>query len=83
MDPFLGEIRTISYKYAPKGWALCEGQLLKIADNQALYNLIGKQYGGDGTTTFALPDLHQSTKSANGAPIYYMIALAGIFPMDR
>jgi microcystin-dependent protein len=56
-DPFLGEIRIISFSYAPKGWALCDGQLLPINQNQALYSLLGAMYGGDGQTTFALPDL--------------------------
>lgn len=56
-DQYLGEIRTFSGNYAPKGWAMCNGQLLPISNNQALYTLIGTTYGGDGKTTFALPDL--------------------------
>jgi microcystin-dependent protein len=55
--PFLGEIRLFSFNYAPKGWALCNGQLLSIAQNSALYNLVGTTYGGDGVSTFALPNL--------------------------
>jgi microcystin-dependent protein len=56
-DPFLGEIRQAAFAYAPKGWALCNGQLLPINQNQALFSLLGTQYGGDGIRTFALPDL--------------------------
>jgi len=57
MDPYLGEIRTVSFAFAPKGWALCNGQLLPINQNQALFSLLGTTYGGNGQTTFALPDL--------------------------
>ena len=56
-EPFLGEIRLVPFAFAPKGWALCEGQLLPINQNQALFSLLGNFYGGDGRTTFALPDL--------------------------
>ena len=55
--PFLGEIRMFAGNYAPQGWALCNGQVLAISDNDALFNLIGTIYGGDGQSTFALPDL--------------------------
>lgn len=56
-EPFLGEIRLASFSIAPRGWALCNGQVLPISQNQALFSLLGTQYGGDGRTTFALPDL--------------------------
>jgi len=56
-DPFIGEIKMISWNFAPKGWAFCNGQLLPINQNQALFSLLGTMYGGDGRTTFALPDL--------------------------
>ena len=56
MDSFLGEIRMFSGSFAPSGWALCSGQLLPIMQNQALYAVIGNTYGGNSTTTFALPD---------------------------
>ena len=56
-DPYLGEVKLFSFGYAPKGWALCNGQLLPISQNQALFSLLGTIYGGDGRTTFALPDL--------------------------
>ncbi len=57
MDPFVGEIRLFSFGRVPRGWALCNGQLLSINTNQALFSLLGTTYGGDGRTTFALPDL--------------------------
>lgn len=56
-EPFLGEIRLMSFNYAPQGWALCNGQFLAINQNQALFALLGTTYGGNGQTTFALPDL--------------------------
>lgn len=56
-EPFIGEVRPFSFNYAPKGWAQCNGQLLSIAQNQALFSLLGTTYGGDGRTTFALPNL--------------------------
>lgn len=56
-DQYLGEIRMFSGNYAPQGWALCNGQMLQISQNEALYSLIKTNYGGDGTSTFALPDL--------------------------
>ena len=55
--PFLGEIRIFSFPFAPKGWALANGQILQIAQNQALFSLLGVTYGGNGQTTFALPNL--------------------------
>jgi microcystin-dependent protein len=55
-DPFLGEIKIISWNFAPKGWALCNGQFLPINQNQALFSLLGTMYGGNGQTTFALPN---------------------------
>jgi microcystin-dependent protein len=56
-QPYIGEIRMFGGNFAPAGWMFCEGQLLSIADNDALFTLIGTTYGGDGQTTFALPDL--------------------------
>lgn len=57
MFPYIGEIRMFAGNFAPNGWMFCEGQLLPIAENDALFNLIGTTYGGDGQVTFALPDL--------------------------
>ena len=56
-EPFLSEIRMMSFVFAPKGWALCNGQLLPINQNQALFSLLGTTFGGDGRVNFALPDL--------------------------
>jgi microcystin-dependent protein len=56
-EPFLGEIRLMSFGFAPKGWALCNGQLLPLNQNQALFSLLGTMYGGDGRVNFGLPDL--------------------------
>lgn len=56
-EPFLSEIRLLSFEFAPKGWALCNGQLLPINQNQALFSLLGTTFGGDGRVNFALPDL--------------------------
>lgn len=55
--PFLGEIKIVSFNFAPQGWAMCNGQFLPINQNQALFSLLGTMYGGNGQTTFALPDL--------------------------
>jgi microcystin-dependent protein len=55
-DPFVGEIRIFGFNFAPTGWALCNGQLLPISQNTALFSLLGTTYGGDGKSTFALPD---------------------------
>jgi microcystin-dependent protein len=56
-DPFLGEIALVSFGFAPVGWALCNGQIMQISQNTALFSLIGTTYGGDGVRTFALPNL--------------------------
>ena len=60
-EPFLSEIRLMSFVFAPKGWALCNGQLLPINQNQALFSLLGTTFGGDGRVNFALPDLRGRT----------------------
>lgn len=56
-EPFLGEVKMISWNYPPKGWAFCNGQMLQISQNQALFAILGTTYGGNGQTTFALPNL--------------------------
>ena len=66
-EPFLSEIRIMSFVFPPKGWALCNGQLLPINQNQALFSLLGTMYGGNGQTTFALPDLRGCTPIHVGA----------------
>lgn len=60
-EPFLSEIRMMSFVYAPRGWALCNGQLLPINQNQGLFSLLGTTFGGDGRVNFALPDLRGRT----------------------
>jgi microcystin-dependent protein len=65
-DPFLGELALVPYNFAPKGWALCNGQLLPINQNQALFALLGTTYGGDGRVTFALPDLRGRVPISSG-----------------
>ena len=60
-EPFLSEIRIMSFVFPPKGWALCNGQLLPINQNQALFSLLGTTFGGDGRVNFALPDLRGRT----------------------
>jgi microcystin-dependent protein len=60
-EPYLGEIRLFGFNFAPLGWATCDGQLLNIAQNQALYSLLGTTYGGNGTTNFNLPDFRGRT----------------------
>jgi microcystin-dependent protein len=59
-NPFVGEIRMFGFNFAPKGWAFCNGQLLPISQNTALFSLLGTQYGGNGQSNFALPDLQAS-----------------------
>ncbi len=56
-EPFLAEVRMVGFNFAPRGWAYCDGQILPINQNQSLYSLLGTTYGGDGRTTFALPDM--------------------------
>jgi len=80
-DPFIGEIRMMGFNFAPRGWATCDGQLLSIAQNSALFSLLGTMYGGDGRVTFGLPDLrgraakHQG--QGPGLPAYTMGEKAG------
>ena len=64
-EPFLSEIKIVSFNFAPKGWALCNGQLLPINQNQALFSLLGTTYGGNGQTNFGLPDLR------GGVPLHW------------
>ena len=66
-EPFLSEIRMMSFGFPPKGWALCNGQLLPINQNQALFSLLGTTYGGDGRVNFGLPDLQGRTPMHMGS----------------
>jgi microcystin-dependent protein len=65
-EPFIGEVRTFGFNFAPRGWAMCNGQLLPINQNQALFALLGTFYGGNGTTNFALPNLQSSVAIHQG-----------------
>ncbi len=65
-QPYVGEIRMFAGNFAPAGWMLCEGQLLPISENETLFQLIGTTYGGDGESTFALPDLQSRVPMHNG-----------------
>ncbi len=76
-DPFIGEITLYPYAYAPNGWLKCEGQVLSIQSNTMLYSLLGNTFGGNGTTTFALPDLRGASPLPN---VDYYIAIQGQFP---
>lgn len=78
-EPFLAEIRLMSFVYPPKGWAQCNGQLLSINQNQALFSLLGTTYGGNGTQTFALPDLRGRVPihSGNGGASYFNLGQSG------
>lgn len=66
MEPFLGQLMCVPFNFAPKGWAICAGQLLPINQNQALFALLGTTYGGDGRVTFALPDLRGRAANSSG-----------------
>lgn len=65
-DPFVGEIRIFPFNFPPKGWAFCDGQLMPLSQNTALFSLLGTFYGGDGKSTFALPDLQGSAPMQSG-----------------
>lgn len=79
MDPFMGEIRLFAGNYAPNGWALCQGQLLQISESTALFSIVGTTYGGDGTSTFALPDLRKSLQAFPDG-LTPIICLNGAYP---
>src|SRR5919202_6690959 len=65
-DPFLAEIRVVGFNFSPTGWAFCDGQLIPISQNTALFSLLGTFYGGDGKSTFALPNLQDSVPVHQG-----------------
>ncbi len=76
---YLAIVKLFAGTFVPKGWALCDGQLLNINSNTALFSLLGTQFGGDGQTTFGLPDLRKAVPAPN---LNYIICVQGIFP-DR
>ena len=75
-DPFVGQIVLYAFGFAPNGWLPCQGQILPVSQNTALFSVLGAAYGGDGNTTFALPDLRPFTPKG----LQYCIALQGVFP---
>ena len=77
MEPFLGQIALFPFNFAPKGWMVCTGQVLNISQNTALFSLLGTNFGGDGRTTFALPNL-QGKEPVHG--LQYCIATVGVYP---
>ena len=79
-QPFVGETRTFAFAFAPQGWLPCDGRLLPIGENEALFQLIGTTYGGDGEETFALPQA-AGPVSSDGAELHVCISLFGQFPM--
>lgn len=88
MDVYLGMVQLFAFSYAPQGWLPCNGQTLSITQNQALYAILGTTYGGDGKTTFCLPNLNgyggtvSAAPSINGFDQYY-IAVQGLFPVRQ
>lgn len=76
MEPFLGQIELFPYTYAPRNWVFCDGRELPIDRNQALFSLIGTQFGGDGQKTFAVPDLREQAPKN----MHYCIAVQGVWP---
>jgi microcystin-dependent protein len=77
MQPFLGQIALFPYNFTPENWMPCTGQLMQINQNQALFALIGTNFGGDGQTTFGLPNLQGKAPAAH---LQYFIATNGVFP---
>ncbi len=78
MEPFLGQVCFFPFTFNPREWAECNGQVVSIAQNTALYSLLGNRFGGDGVQTFALPKVDPI--KANGVEIKAYIALYGIYP---
>jgi len=74
MEPFFGEVKYFAGNFAPEGWAFCQGQMMSIANNTALFSLLGANFGGDGRTTFALPKI----EDLNGCKA--IIAIRGVYP---
>jgi microcystin-dependent protein len=77
VETYIGQIQLLAFNFAPQNWAFCEGQLLQISQYTPLFSLIGTTYGGDGRTTFALPNLKGKEPDPN---LHYGIVLNGVFP---
>ena len=86
-NPFLGQIEIFSFNFAPKGWALCAGQLLPISQNTALFSLLGTMYGGDGKSTFGLPNLQGlaalNAGQGSGLSQYFQGETVGVASVTR
>ncbi len=85
MEVFIGQVQLLPYTFAPRNWALCEGQLIAISQNQTLFALLGTQFGGDGRTTFGLPNLIAVEPNSAGNAgmrddVHYMVCTDGTFP---
>jgi microcystin-dependent protein len=82
MDPFLGSLWLVAFNFVPPGWAPCQGQLLPISQNTALFSLLGTNYGGDGVSTFGLPNMTgaKAMTDANGNALQWIIAIQGVYP---
>jgi microcystin-dependent protein len=78
-SPIIGQIQAFGFNYCPQGWMLANGAMLPISQNQALYSLIGTRYGGNGTTTFALPNLTGGTIGPQAQPITWCMATQGLY----
>ncbi len=81
-NPFIGEIETFSFSFCPNGWLPTNGQLVSITTYNVLYNLIGTKYGGDGVTTFALPDT-KMMQTVNKVKLTRCISYLGVFPSQN
>jgi microcystin-dependent protein len=79
MDPYIGQICLFPYLFSPTGWLPCDGRMMTIAANQALYALLGVSYGGDGKTTFALPNFNNANIGIPPACKYF-ISIQGLWP---
>ena len=77
-NEYLGIVKLFAGTFVPKGWALCDGQLLNITQNTALFSLLGTQFGGDGQSNFGLPDLRKAIPAPN---LIYIICVQGLYPM--
>ena len=78
MDYYLGDIQLFAYNFVPMGWLLCNGALLQVIQNQALFSLISNKFGGNGSTTFALPNM---TSDSPLAGMNYYMCVSGIYPI--
>jgi microcystin-dependent protein len=81
-DPYLGDVRAMSFDFVPHGWAPCQGQLVPVAQNQALFSVLGTTYGGDGIVNFGLPKL-AGVPAQNGAELPYCICMEGLMPLRQ